>query len=176
MGTTVNGGGASLPVWEEWIEMSAPIPISSSGRSLPVWEEWIEMCWKSRKRQRDGCLFPYGKSGLKSARLYGPTGRRGSLPVWEEWIEMNHWQCTNERSGLFPYGKSGLKSDRRALRGRAWGSLPVWEEWIEMLECVPGTRRSMSLPVWEEWIEIPFANSCRLSARSLFPYGKSGLK
>ena len=34
---------ASLPVWEEWIEIktgrAGPLPLPS----LPVWEEWIEI-------------------------------------------------------------------------------------------------------------------------------------
>ena len=34
----------------------------------------------------------------------------------------------------------------------------------------------MSLPVWEEWIEIIRPHFPQLTAGSLFPYGKSGLK
>ena len=57
---------ASLPVWEEWIE----IPITTrtyqfTATSLPVWEEWIEILSDTR---RLGCM--------------------PSLPVWEEWIEI----------------------------------------------------------------------------------------
>ena len=34
----------SLPVWEEWIEISgSSAGLSGSGSSLPVWEEWIEI-------------------------------------------------------------------------------------------------------------------------------------
>ena len=59
------GHFASLPVWEEWIEIAAA---GSAGRgrvSLPVWEEWIEIGSARRVIRRAEGLFPYGKSGLK---------------------------------------------------------------------------------------------------------------
>ena len=58
-------GRSSLPVWEEWIEISLTRPSTHTHWSLPVWEEWIEI---------QGRISPLG-----SVR---------SLPVWEEWIEM----------------------------------------------------------------------------------------
>ena len=56
----------SLPVWEEWIEITGPCAIGWLPRSLPVWEEWIEIAYTVA-------------SAMGAAR---------SLPVWEEWIEM----------------------------------------------------------------------------------------
>ena len=41
-------------------------------------------------RQLEGRLFPYGKSGLKSAVPGQVGGRMPSLPVWEEWIEIQN--------------------------------------------------------------------------------------
>ena len=56
-------------------------------------------------------LFPFGKSGLKSALLGKIPFRRRSLPVWEEWIEI--------AIAILRDGHLGM-------------SLPVWEEWIEI--------------------------------------------
>ena len=36
--------------------------------SLPVWEEWIEISGITTVVSPPNCLFPYGKSGLKSQR------------------------------------------------------------------------------------------------------------
>ena len=33
----------SLPVWEEWIEMTSSNRAPAPTQSLPVWEEWIEI-------------------------------------------------------------------------------------------------------------------------------------
>ena len=100
--------------------------------SLPVWEEWIEMSFMRRVRAVRG-LFPYGKSGLKCRARCGGRVISLSLPVWEEWIEIYRegaqvlstvslpvWEewiemevCPPDKSwevSLFPYGKSGLKS------------------------------------------------------------------
>ena len=57
----------SLPVWEEWIEISMPRHDRRGKVSLPVWEEWIEI-----------------GIGLRRTRC-----QRMSLPVWEEWIEIS---------------------------------------------------------------------------------------
>ena len=57
----------SLPVWEEWIEIKVPVPdLPPMFQSLPVWEEWIEMVHPIQPLSGELCLFPYGKSGLKS--------------------------------------------------------------------------------------------------------------
>ena len=56
----------SLPVWEEWIEISTTVAHLAFLASLPVWEEWIEIPCQARQ-------FPCPAA---------------SLPVWEEWIEM----------------------------------------------------------------------------------------
>ena len=62
-------------------------------KSLPVWEEWIEIPIFRAVIPLGVRLFPYGKSGLKSA----------------------HWEAENMLTGLFPYGKSGLKSASHGL-------------------------------------------------------------
>ena len=77
----------SLPVWEEWIEITHTICHTYNTMSLPVWEEWIEI------------------KGIAALNPVIP-----SLPVWEEWIEIHGDIIINVvRGGLFPYGKSGLK-------------------------------------------------------------------
>ena len=56
----------SLPVWEEWIEIGIFGQGADRSQSLPVWEEWIEMSAAVQLSMPCQCLFPYGKSGLKS--------------------------------------------------------------------------------------------------------------
>ena len=57
-------------------------------RSLPVWEEWIEMSGGVGGLPPAARLFPYGKSGLKCQAGSEGDEQRASLPVWEEWIEI----------------------------------------------------------------------------------------
>ena len=125
---------ASLPVWEEWIEMCSSLAYrGTTGRSLPVWEEWIEISSSEARKALSK-----------------------SLPVWEEWIEipLENTAYTAE-DGLFPYGKSGLKYARQHVLQDRHRSLPVWEEWIEIYREGARVLSPMeSLPVWEEWIEI----------------------
>ena len=40
----------SLPVWEEWIEMSVRQYMIDAIKSLPVWEEWIEIRRRSARQ------------------------------------------------------------------------------------------------------------------------------
>ena len=56
--------------------------------SLPVWEEWIEIALRQAPREDAAGLFPYGKSGLKSPSIVTIVPPFRSLPVWEEWIEI----------------------------------------------------------------------------------------
>ena len=104
-----------------------------SERSLPVWEEWIEISYPICLDFHDSSLFPYGKSGLKYRHYATYFAFCMSLPVWEEWIEIRKHGKKNKLhrhvssrmgrvdwnvdaggtesvyNGLFPYGKSGLK-------------------------------------------------------------------
>ena len=145
----------SLPVWEEWIEIST----SGFSKNLALVSSRMgRVDWNVTKVSTNSLcpsLFPYGKSGLKLLCEGSQRGVFQSLPVWEEWIEIfkiasesAHMTVSSRmgrvdwnghpllfpphRHGLFPYGKSGLKSERDE----------------------PCSRR----------------------AARLFPYGKSGLK
>ena len=107
---TLEQAVASLPVWEEWIEMAMSSGLGPSSSSLPVWEEWIEITRAGGRHPTQPCLFPYGKSGLK----------------WDKIHIYSSSAC------LFPYGKSGLKYEFDGHCKQFVTSLPVWEEWIEI--------------------------------------------
>ena len=131
----------SLPVWGEWIEISAVGFRSQQRQSLPVWGEWIEISVSTRFSGSARRLSPCGESGLKFPLpgRFAPCSR--SLPVWGEWIEIAPGKRRRNISGLSPCGESGLKWGCGGRCGLLLGSLPVWGEWIEITPLLAAIRR-----------------------------------